>query len=130
MAGKGSSLRKGANLSAYWNNYPFPEKLTVTQWIDKLGEKDVDMTAFKNIPIGSKITEEQYYSNVKYIEKSPAVVLVNMQHRDGNLVPAPWSAAYQEPKVEEYVLTTSELEQLKDDMNSMSFSEFQKIKKK
>jgi hypothetical protein len=127
MAGKGSQLRKGANLNAYWNNYPFPEKLTTTQWISKLGEKDVDMNSFKDTPPGKRITEDEYLQKVKYYEK---VILHNFMSGGGNIVPAPWSAAYQEPKVEEYVLTTSELEQLRDNMNSISFSEFQKIKGK
>ena len=128
QAGKGSKLRQGANLNAYWNNYPFPEKLTVNQWIEKHGDKDVDMNSFKDLSLGKRITEDEYLQKVRYHEK---VILHNFISDDnGNLVPAPWSAAYQEPKVEEYILTTSELEQLKDDMSSMSFSEFQKIKKK
>jgi hypothetical protein len=127
MAGKGSKLRKGANLNAYWNNYPFPEKLTVSQWISKMGDKNVDMTAFSNIPLGSKITEDQYLTTVKYMEEPP-VVLANMMYRNDSIVPAPWRAAYLETS-NQYIMTTDEIEQLKEDMNSMSFSEFKKFKK-
>jgi hypothetical protein len=96
QAGKGSCIRKGANLNAYWNNYPFPERLTVSQWIEKLGEKNVNMDSFKHIPTGTKILEEEFYKNVKYFEE----------------------------------LSEKDLEDFRNDIGSMSFSEWQKIKRK
>jgi len=96
MAGKGSKLRKGANLQKYWDNYPFPEKLTVSQWKNKLGYSNIDDFNFKDVPVGSKITEQDFLKRV----------------------------------VEILPLTEEELNDFKDDMDSMSFSEFKKITNK
>jgi len=100
MAGKGSCLRKGANLKNYWNNFPFTEKNTFTYWKNKFGDKIADEKGFKDLPVGSKITEEEYLfrlENCVLEDDSP--------------------------------MTESDVEELRNAMNSMSYSEFQKFKK-
>lgn len=67
MAGKGPQLRKGANLKAYWDNFPFAEKQTVTQWKNKLfgnSEFAPSDTCFADIPAGTKISEDEFYAYV------------------------------------------------------------------
>lgn len=100
MAGKGPQLRKGANLKNYWNNFPFIEKNTFTYWKNKFGDKIADEKGFKDLPVGSKITEEEYLrrlENCVLEDDSP--------------------------------MTESDVEELRNAMNSMSYSEFQKFKK-
>lgn len=101
MAGKGPQLRKGANLQKYWDNYPFSEKNTVTYWKNKLGMENHNDSAFLKLKIGAKITEEQYLSMLE-------------DYQNGL----------------EYTLDDYDLKKFQDDMNSMSFSEFQKITNK
>ena len=62
-AGKGSSLRKGANLSAYYNNYDNifrREKKTVYQWQEKFGDIIKSYDGFRYIKETDLITEEEY----------------------------------------------------------------------
>jgi hypothetical protein len=100
MAGKGSKLRKGANLNNYWDNYPFPEKNTVLNWSDKFGDKIIDKVGFRDLPVGVKITEDEYTERLSRIPDEP-----------------------------DTVMTVQDINELKDTMNSMSFSEFKKITK-
>jgi hypothetical protein len=100
MAGKGSKLRKGANLQNYWNNFPFDEKNTVTYWKNKFGDKIADERGFRDLAVGAKISEKEY------LERLEDCVLE-----------------------EEKEMTEKDLEDLKNAMNSMSYSEFQKFKK-
>jgi hypothetical protein len=97
MNGKGSKLRKGANLQAYWDNYPYPEKLTVSQWMEKLGisAHEIDIGKYSDIKVGGKITEQEFNNRIVFLEP----------------------------------LTEKEIAEFKDDMNSMSFSEFNKFVK-
>lgn len=100
MAGKGSKLRKGANLGNYWNNFPFEEKNTVSYWKSKFGDKIADEKGFRDLPVGSKITEDEYLRRL-----DECVLEENAE------------------------MTEKDLEDLKNAMNSMSYSEFQKFKK-
>lgn len=100
MAGKGPQLRKGANLKNYWNNFPFSEKNTVTYWKNKFGDKIADECGFKDLPVGSKITEEEYLRRLE------------------NCV-----------LEEDSEMTEKDIDELRNAMNSMSYSEFQKFKK-
>lgn len=61
--GKGDSLRKGANLSAYYNNYDNifrREKKTVYQWQEKFGDIIKSYDGFRHIKETDLITEEEY----------------------------------------------------------------------
>ncbi len=63
MSGKGDSLRKGANLSAYYNNYDNifrREKKTVYQWQEKFGDVIKSYDGFRHISESDLITEEEY----------------------------------------------------------------------
>jgi hypothetical protein len=100
MAGKGSKLRKGANLGNYWNNFPFEEKNTVTYWKNKFGDKIADDQGFRDLSVGSRISEKEY------LERLEDCVLE-----------------------EDKEMTEKDLEDLKNAMNSMSYSEFQKFRK-
>lgn len=66
QAGKGSKPRKNANNKAYWNNFPFADRLTVSQWIEKCGDTEVNMDGFSDIPVGMRITEEEYTKRLTY----------------------------------------------------------------
>jgi hypothetical protein len=100
MAGKGSKLRKGANLGNYWNNFPFDEKNTVTYWKNKFGDKFYNDIGFRDLSVGVKITEKEY---LERLEKC-------MLGEDREMT-------------EQYV------DELVNAINSMSYSEFQKFKK-
>ena len=99
MAGKGDKLRKGSNMRAFWNNYPFEEKHTVSYWASKLGEDISNCEDFDYIAPGMKITEASFMESVERGKK---------------------------PKPE---LTDKDIEEMKDCMNTMSFSEFKKFDK-
>jgi hypothetical protein len=100
MAGKGPQLRKGANLKNYWNNYPFSEKNTVSYWKSKFGDRIAVESGFNDLPVGAKITEEEYLSRLdKCILE------------------------------EETEMTEKDIDDLRNAMNSISYSEFQKFKK-
>lgn len=61
--GKGDSLRKGANLSAYYDNYDNifrREKKTVYQWQEKFGDIIKSYDGFRHIKETDLITEEEY----------------------------------------------------------------------
>ncbi len=61
--GKGSSLRKGANLSAYYDNYDSifrREKKTVYQWQEQFGDVIKSYDGFRHIGETDLITEEEY----------------------------------------------------------------------
>jgi hypothetical protein len=72
MAGKGSQLRKGANLQKYWDNYPFVEKNTVSYWKSKLGMENHSDSAFLHLRSGQKISEIDYMNILEnyYIDSS------------------------------------------------------------
>ena len=67
MAGKGSILRKGANLSAYYDNYDnvfrHPKK-TIDQWAEQFGDMLKNYNGFRDIPLDSLITEDEYNNGV------------------------------------------------------------------
>jgi hypothetical protein len=100
MAGKGSKLRKGANLSNYWNNFPFDEKNTVTYWKTKFGDKIADEKGFYDLAVGEKISEKEYLERLEYCILE-----------------------------EEKEITEKDIDELVNAINSMSYSEFQKFKK-
>lgn len=91
MAGKGSKMRTGANPNKYWNNFPFPERLTITQWKNKMGDDIV----FDDIPPGTRITESEYLEKVAEFKQ----------------------------------LSEKDIEEFKDAINSMGYSEFTKFTK-
>lgn len=65
--GKGDSLRKGANLSAYYDNYDNifrREKKTVYQWQEKFGDIIKSYDGFRHIKETDLITEEEYNNGV------------------------------------------------------------------
>jgi hypothetical protein len=100
MAGKGSKIRKGANLGNYWNNFPFDEKNTVTYWKDKFGDKIYDDIGFRDLSVGAKITEKEYLQRLEKCMLS-----------------------------EDKEMTENDVDELRNAMNSISYSEFQKLKK-
>lgn len=115
-AGKGSKQRKGANNKLYWENFPFPEKLTITQWKQKMGDDNLE---FEILSPGHKFTEDQYL-----MIRETALHKKETPKQDAVKVVEP--VVNKEP---EYLLSDDELEELKNNMGSMSFSEFKKIKK-
>jgi hypothetical protein len=100
MAGKGSKLRKGANLGNYWNNFPFEEKNTVTYWKNKFGDKIADEKGFRDLAVGTKISEKEY------LQRLEECILD-----------------------EDKEMTEKDIDELRNAMNSISYSEFQKLKK-
>lgn len=65
--GKGDSLRKGANLSAYYDNYDNifrREKKTVGEWADHFGDMIKSYDGFRNISLDDLITEDEYNNGV------------------------------------------------------------------
>jgi len=100
MAGKGSKLRKGANLGNYWNNFPFEEKNTVTYWKNKFGDKIADEKGFRDLAVGTKISEKEYLQRLEECILS-----------------------------EDKEMTEKDIDELRNAMNSISYSEFQKFKK-
>lgn len=115
-AGKGSKQRKGANNKLYWENFPFPERLTITQWKQKMGDDNLD---FEILSPGHKFTEEQYQMMRETAKLSKEI----SEYVD--VVKDKCQVVSEEP---EYVLSDDESEELKNNMGSMSFSEFKKIK--
>lgn len=61
-AGKGSKLRQGANLSAFWDNYDrvFQKRKTVQEWQKHFKHKSVDWDAFREYNRDDLVTKEQY----------------------------------------------------------------------
>jgi len=59
--GKGSELRKGANLSAYWNNFDniFRRK-TFSEWAEEFGDIILDPDGFDRKDLTKKYSLEEY----------------------------------------------------------------------
>lgn len=87
MAGKGPQLRKGANLPKYWENYPFPEKMTITQWASKIGH--VLGQDFNHPSPGMKITEKEYWALYE-------AYLLDLEEADASLEKAKGSMSFSE----------------------------------
>jgi hypothetical protein len=100
MAGKGSKMRKGANHGNYWNNFPFDEKNTVSYWKNKFGDSIYDDIGFRDLSVGAKITEEDYLQRLEKCMLS-----------------------------EDKEISEKDVDELRNAMNSISYSEFQKLKK-
>jgi hypothetical protein len=64
MAGKGDSLRKGANLSAYWSNYDdiFRRRKTVYEWQKHFGHVIKSYDGFREYREDDLLTKEEYES--------------------------------------------------------------------
>ena len=66
-AGKGDSLRKGANLMAYYENYDNifrrPKK-TVGEWAEHFGDMIKSYDGFRHISLDDLITEDEYNNGV------------------------------------------------------------------
>lgn len=62
-AGKGDSPRKGANLSAYWNNYDTifrrPKK-NIAEWAAHFGDQIKSYDGFREYSCADLLTEEEY----------------------------------------------------------------------
>lgn len=60
--GKGDSLRKGANLEAYWNNYDlaFKKRKTVEDWAKHFNHKIKSYDGFREYNQDDLLTEEEY----------------------------------------------------------------------
>lgn len=62
-AGKGDNLRKGANLSAYWDNYDNifrrPKK-TIAEWAAHFGDQIKSYDGFREYSCADLLTEEEY----------------------------------------------------------------------
>ncbi len=100
QAGKGDKVRKGANHKAYWDNFPFDEKNTISYWGHKMGYNILDYKGFRDVKPGDKLTEHEFMKRIeKGAEKLPEV-------------------------------TKQEIEELNNCMNSISYSEFVKISKR
>lgn len=97
QAGKGDKLRKGSNLRAYWDNFPFDEKNTISYWGHKLGYNISDHKGFRDVKPGDKLTEFEFMKRIEKKEESL-------------------------PEI-----TQKEIDEFNNCMNSISYSEFQKI---
>jgi hypothetical protein len=66
-AGKGDSLRKGANLNAYWQNYDniFARK-TWTDWAEQFGDIVLDPDGFDRKDWSKKYTLEEYKAGLPH----------------------------------------------------------------
>lgn len=64
QAGKGDSLRKGANLNAYWQNYDsiFRRRKTVLDWQKHFGHTIKSYDGFREYKQDDLLTEEEYES--------------------------------------------------------------------
>ena len=97
QAGKGDKIRKGANLKAYWDNFPLEEKNTASYWGCKMGYNILDHKGFRDMKPGDKLTEYEFMKRLeKGVEKLPEI-------------------------------SQQEIDELHNCMNSISYSEFQKI---
>ena len=64
QAGKGDSLRKGANLNAYWQNYDsiFRQRKTVFEWQKHFGHVIKSYDGFRQYSQEDLLTQEEYES--------------------------------------------------------------------
>lgn len=62
QAGKGSELRKGANLSAFWDNYDsiFRKRKTVADWAAHFGDRIKSYDGFREYSENDLLTEKEY----------------------------------------------------------------------
>ncbi len=64
--GKGDSLRKGANLEAYWNNYDlaFKKRKTIEDWAEHFNHKIISYDGFREYNQDDLLTEKEYQSGL------------------------------------------------------------------
>lgn len=67
-AGKGDSLRKGANLSAFWDNYDliFRKRKTVLEWQKHFGDRIKSYDGFREYNQDDLLTEKEYQKGLPH----------------------------------------------------------------